>query len=141
MPTKFQKTRPIKKSKKNAVVKAQDVEKILAEYKEVVEARYRIAMAVYKAQDSYTQEVLDRIRDRLRIASTGIVQIGGQPHKLEQQYVDFNLMFIATEILSDLAMNDIQVANFNFHPAYCAECRKEIMKVDEPKKKKKGKKR
>lgn len=119
----------VKKSKNPKVVKAQNIEKALEEIKRQIDARYRIAMAVYEAQDSFTKEVLDRVRDRLRIAATGVVQINGKPYKLEQQYIDFNLMFIATEILGDLALNNIQVANFNFHPAFCSECKKEITGV------------
>lgn len=115
------------------VTKAKPVSEALETYKRIIESRYRIAMAVYEHQDDLTKEVLDRIRDRLRIASTGVVNINGKPHKLEQEYIDFNILFIACEILSDLALNDIQIANFNFHPVYCAECKREIAGVKEPK--------
>lgn len=124
-----------KKAARPKVAKAQNPEKAISEIRRIVEARHRIAMAVYNSQDSLTQEVLDRIRDRLRIAATGVVQINGKPFKMEQELIDFNLLFIATEILSDLALNDIQIANFNFHPAYCAECKEEIAGVPKPRKK------
>lgn len=119
--------------RKDKPKKAQPIDEALQNYREITEARFRIAKKVYEAQDDLTKEVIDRIRDRLRIASTGVVNINNKPYKLEQQYVDFNIWFIATEILSDLALNDIQIANFNFHPAYCAECKRELFKVKEPK--------
>lgn len=124
---------PTKAVKK--VTKAQNVDKALSEYARIAEARYRIAMDIYEAQDDLTKEVLDRIRDRLVIAATGIVNINGKPYKLDQEYVNFNLMFIATEILSDLLLNGVQVANFKWHPQYCVECKARILGVKEPKKK------
>lgn len=114
--------------------KAENVKKVMSEVRRVVEARYRIARATYDAQDNLTKEVLDRIVDRLRIAATGVIAVNGKPFKLEQELQDFNLLFIATEILSDLALNNIQVANFEPNPAYCIECKREITSL--PKKRK-----
>lgn len=110
-------------------MKAIRPEKALGEYYAIVMTRYKMAMQVYEAQDRLTKEVIDRICDRLRIASTGVISVGGTPVKLEQQYIDYNILFIATEILADLALLNIQVANFEFHPAWCAECRQRIAKV------------
>lgn len=110
-------------------MKAVNPKKALGEYYEIVMTRYKMAIQVYEAQDKLTKEVIDRICDRLRIASTGVISVGGRPVKLEQEYIDFNILFIATEILADLALLDIQVANFEFHPAWCAECKKLIAKV------------
>lgn len=121
------------KKKLEKVTKAKNDEKALSEIREMAKARYKLAMEIYNHQDPLTQEVLDRIRDRLVIAATGVVQVNGKPYKLEQEYVHFNLMFIATEILSDLLLNGIQVANFKFHPAYCTFCKKKILGVREPK--------
>lgn len=136
--TKAKPKKGVKPLKKKKVVKAQPIEDALQNFREITQARYRIAKATYEAQDSLTQEVIDRIRDRLRIAATGVVNINGKPFKLEQQYIDFNIWFIATEILSDLALNDIQIANFQFHPAWCAECKREITGVPMEKGKKIG---
>jgi hypothetical protein len=132
-------TKVIKKVKRHSVVKpvkAQNVEKALAEYKRIIDARYRIAKAVYDVQDGLTKEVIDRIRDRLRVATTGVVQINGKPVQLDQDSIDLNLLFIATEILSDLLLNGIQVANFKWHEQYCVECKDKILNVPKSKKKK-----
>ena len=109
------------------VKKARPIEPELQRYREIIESRYNIAKQIYEAQDSLTQEVIDRIRDRLVIASTGVVSVNGKPYKLEQQYIDFNIWFIAVEILSDLLLTGIQVANFKYEPSLCVECKRKIM--------------
>lgn len=121
--------------KKEKVLKARPVEDALQEFRTITEARYRIAKSTYEKQDRLTKEVIDRIRDRLRIAATGVVNINGRPYKLEQQYVDFNIWFIATEIVADLALNGIRVASFVFDDVFCAVCKKQLVGVKEPKKK------
>jgi hypothetical protein len=131
------KARPTASSKKKPQ-KAKGVEDIIEQYKVITETRYMVAKEIYDSQDSLTQEVLDRIRDRLRIASTGLINVNGQPVKLEQKYIDFNLLFLATEILSDLALNSVRVAKFKPSQKYCIECKKEIFKTGiEPKRKRK----
>lgn len=134
-------TKAIPRQKKKKVahskaVKARPIEDALQEFRKITEARYRLAKSTYENQDNLTKEVIDRIRDRLRIASTGVVNINGQPHKLETQYVDFNIWFLACEILADCALNGIKIANFTPDPAFCAECKREILGVKEPKKSK-----
>src|SRR5215831_11305322 len=109
--------------------KAVKVDRALEEFRKIARTRYKMAMQVYEAQDGLTKEVIDRIRDRLVIASTGVVNINGRPVKIEQKYVDYNILFLACEILSDLALLDIQIANFNPSPMWCAECKQEIAGV------------
>lgn len=115
--------------------KAIPVDKALLRYREIAEKRFKMAMQIYEAQDGSTQEVIDRIRDRLTIAATGVVIINGQPVKLEQKYVDFNLLWIAVDILSDLAMMNIQIENYEPSPMVCIECKREIYKQPESKRK------
>jgi len=124
------------KTAKKKVTKASPVSVASKEFESIAETRYKMAMQVYDMQDSLTKEVLDRIRDRLRIASTGLVSVNGQPHKLEQQYIDFNLMFLATEILGDLALINVRVGNFKPSPMWCAECKQKIAAVPKQGKKK-----
>jgi hypothetical protein len=127
-----------KAKKKKSLKKVQPVSDALDEYKKIIDARLRIATSTYEAQDDLTKEVIDRIRDRLRIAATGVVMINGKPFKLDPQWIDFNLLFLACEILNDLYINGIKVANFKPSALYCAECRKEIVGVREPKRRKHG---
>lgn len=93
------------------------------------EARYRIAMQVYEAQDNQTKEVMERIRDRVVAYSTGVIKITPEGWKGEARtiqvdfkYVDFNAMYMAAGILSDLALVNVRIENFQFPPGVCAEC-------------------
>jgi hypothetical protein len=115
-------------------VKAVNPEEVLKRYRKLTKTRYKMAIQVYEAQDSLTKEVIDRIRDRLVLASTGIVSVNGRPVKLEQKYIDFNILFLACEIVSDLAILGIQVGNFKPSKMFCMECKKKILGVNKPKK-------
>lgn len=114
------------------------------EWKAVTEMRHELAKEAYDFQDEETQHVLDRIRDRLRLGANGYVTIqvnhphGAQvPVKVEQEYLDYNIMYVAVEILKDLALFDIRVGSFQFPPSQCVTCGAEIIK-EQPKPKKKG---
>ena len=64
------------------------------------------------------------------------LRIGDKIIKVEKELIDKNAFFTATEIMADLALNEIQVANFQFDQQYCVECKVELPKS----KKKKAKK-
>jgi hypothetical protein len=103
----------------------------LDEYAEKSQARARLALRVYEAQDGETQEVLDRIRDRLVIGATGLIRLpDGTAHKVELEIVGAHALYVAVEILSDLWLSGIKVANFKVPDMYCAECKE---KLTEPK--------
>ena len=100
------------------------------------EARYRIATAALDAQDERTQEAIRMIRDRLSVLATGTIRVfpdgkrnPGHTVQISQVYVDQNLLYIATEIVKDLAFMDIRVENYNFPKVYCAECGDKLTKV------------
>lgn len=108
------------------VVKAKSEAKALAELADISEKRYKIAKKIYDYQDDLTKEVIDAIKDRLKVASTGVVQINGKLVKLDEQTVELSTFFLAVEIVKDLALYDIQVAGFKFNPKYCASCNKKM---------------
>jgi hypothetical protein len=96
---------------------------------EQTNARYRIARAAYDAQDEDTQRVIDMLCDRLKTAGTGYVKIfpNGKRNPpvsipITLEYQDMNVLYIATEILKDLALADVKVENYNFPRVYCDEC-------------------
>lgn len=100
-------------------------------WRSLTEIRGIIAQEAFDYQDDLTQEVISRIRDRLREAATGWVSIKlpGQTvysFRVEQDYVDFNLLYIATEIAKDLAFFDVKLANYKFPPLMCVRCGSEI---------------
>jgi argininosuccinate synthase len=106
---------------------ASHLDKLVSDWKELAELRHKTSMDIYNVQDEDTKEVLDRIVDRLRLAATGYVTLrlpGGavKSVRVESEYVGYALLFIATEILKDLAIYGVQIANFDYHPSICAEC-------------------
>jgi hypothetical protein len=122
--------------KSAGVASKPQVEEALEEARALAELRGEIALEAFNHQDKDTQEVLERIRDTLRLAATGWVYVrmnppyGGQVHvKLEQEYVDFNLFYIAVEILKTLALFDTRVATFKFPPSLCVNCGAELKTV------------
>ena len=115
---------PQRKSKVDRQIEAQ-----LEVFRAQTEARYRIALAAYEAQDIPTKDALDRIRDRLQTMSTGQIRVfpNGKARdsyvvEISQTLVDQNILYMATEIVKDLAFMDIRVANYQFPTVYCAEC-------------------
>jgi hypothetical protein len=105
------------------------VEQQLEVFKQATEARYKLAMQAYKAQDMQTQDALDLIVERLRTISTGQIRIfpngksqPGVVMSIEPALQDQNVLFLATEIMKDLAFFDVKVANYEFPSVYCAEC-------------------
>jgi hypothetical protein len=99
----------------------------------LAETRYELAIAAYEHQDDETRQAIDRIRDTIRLAATGYVHVNlDPPHsgvvtvKLEQKWIDFNLLYIAVDIVKTLAIFDIKLANFEFPPSLCTDCGAEI---------------
>lgn len=124
-----------KKTKRNEVVEHQ-----VELFKMASDARYRLAMQAYEAQDAETRLALDTMRDRLRQFGTGYIRVfpdgkqgGSIAIPIEPVYQDQNILYLATEIFKDLALMDIRVESYEFPKVFCAECGE---KISVPKKKK-----
>lgn len=122
-------------------VKANDnrVEEAMAEWRALTEVRYELAREAYDFQDDKTKALIDRIVRRLREGASGYITIRlnpphGQavPVKVDQEYLGFNLLYVATEILKDLAMFDIKVGTYKLPPSLCVNCGAELTK-EQPK--------
>lgn len=101
----------------------------VAEAQSFIEVRYQMARDAYDAQDKETQALLDRIVSTLRLYATVYVDVtanpphgGTIPVRMEANYIDQNLLFIAVEILKTLAVFDVRVGNFKFPKSLCANC-------------------
>lgn len=133
------KKKPVKKKKAFPLGGEKLFQDALKRWQDACEARGRLGQAAYDHQDKQTQAVIDRMRDRLRMGASGLIDIrvNGQTRsvQIEQKYLDFNILFIATEILKDMALMDIRVANYEFPPTMCAECGAEITKTKVPRRK------
>lgn len=106
----------------------------LGEWKSVTEMRYELAKDAYDFQDEDTKKVIDRMVDRLRVSASGYIKIalnpphsGVIPVKIEQEYLDYNILYVATEILKDMALFDIRVASYQFPPSQCVSCGAELV--------------
>jgi hypothetical protein len=92
--------------------------------------RAQIAQRAYDAQDRETRLALDSMVDRIISISRGIATFKVKGRKVAAevpaQAVSDNAIYLATEILKDLALLDIRVANFRFDPKRCAECGKPL---------------
>lgn len=130
-------------ARKHVVTGEKQIAEAIEEFALMCEVRYEIAKAAFDFQDDETKEVLSRIRDRLRLAVTGYISVqvnpphsGTVPVKIEPKYIDMNLLYVATEILKDLALFGIRVANYKFPDMHCSNCGVEIAKT-RPKKRRK----
>lgn len=129
-----------RKSKPESAGLPRAVREQIKQWKEISLARGRLAQEAFDHQDAETQAVLSRVRDRLLLGANGIVRFTDEKgrtfhHKVEMEYLGHNAMFIATEILKDLALMDVRVAHYEFPLTLCAECNERIAKVPVPRRK------
>lgn len=128
-------------SKKTGRKPAVDVQKLAQEHMAVfvseAEARYKKARRVYEIQDDETQDALDRMVTLLcRIARKNMwVGVGKHEDRvvltIPEETIYHNMFYMANEILKDLALFDIRVADYTFPANLCVECGVEV----KPKKK------
>jgi hypothetical protein len=99
---------------------------VLEKHSKTAKERFLSASKIYDVQDSLTKEVIDRIRDRLSIVYVGAININNKPVKLLDETVSNRILFLAVEIMSDLYLNGIRVANFKPDDEHCISCKREI---------------
>jgi hypothetical protein len=109
------------------------VKEAIARQKSISEVKYEIAREAFDLQDDKTKEVIDRMVETLRNYTTGYINVQLQPPtgalvpvRLDNEYLGYNLLFLAVEIVKDLALLDIKVANFKFPPSMCVKCGAEL---------------
>jgi hypothetical protein len=86
-----------------------------------------MAKDAYDLQDEETQAAIDRIVCTLQSYVTGFlnVKVAGAsyvPVKIDNEYIGYNLLYLAVEVAKDLALLNIRVANFTFPPVLCVVC-------------------
>jgi hypothetical protein len=117
------KSKPVKK-------KGNRIEEQVEIFKRATKARHELAQEAFFAQDTETREVISRIQRMLCVNATGVIRVWKSGNKREQStlvqvemsYIEMNALYMAIEILKDLAMMDVRVANFKFPESFCAEC-------------------
>jgi hypothetical protein len=99
---------------------------IVDEFKMLSEVRFEIAQDAYAVQDELTQATIDRMVATLQQYATGYItaKVGktAVPVAIDNDYIGYNLFYLAVEIVKDLAFMDIRVAEFEFPDQVCASC-------------------
>lgn len=106
----------------------------IEEFKSVSEIKHELARDAYDLQDSETKATIDRIAATLMQYASGYINVQLNPPsgsivpvKIENKYLGMNLLWLAVEIVKDLAFVGVQVANFEFPESLCASCGAEII--------------
>jgi hypothetical protein len=109
-------------------------EDAVEEFKSVSEMKWELARDAYELQDKETKAVIDRIVATLRTYANGYIAVQLNPPtgetipvKIENDYLDMNLLWLAVEVVKDLAFIGVQVASFEFPPSLCAQCGADII--------------
>jgi hypothetical protein len=88
--------------------------------------KYEMALAAYELQDAETRGIIDRIVVTLGQYATGALSIAGTEVQIDNEYLGYELLYLAVEITKDLAFLGIRVANFTFPQTLCAGCGAEL---------------
>lgn len=83
-----------------------------------------IANDVYYLQDDETRRVIDKVIDVLRASATG--ELVGVATNVSDDAVKDNTLWLAVEIVKDLSMVGLQVANFTMPSHLCANCGSDV---------------
>jgi len=103
---------------------------VLEEFQATSLVKMEAAKDAYDCQDDETKAAIDRIHATLQQHATGYinVKVGRQvvPVKVDREYLGYNLFWLATQIVSDLAFVDIRLASYQYSPLRCVSCGSEI---------------
>lgn len=83
-----------------------------------------LALDALVLQDEETQALIGQIHELLLQHSTG--DLNGADRQPAKSAIDQTLMWLAHEIVKDMAVLDVRVANFVFTPNVCAVCAAEL---------------
>lgn len=104
---------------------------VVEDFHAVSLVKYEMAKDAYDLQDETTQKVINRIVGTLQTYATGYItaKVGGTiyPVKIDNEYLGYNLLFLAMEIAKDLAFVNVRVAKFTFPPSLCVKCGDEVI--------------
>lgn len=105
--------------------------KALAAFQDVSQERLQYAKAVYDHQNHTAQDAIDRIQSVLirqarRRAYVGENKTSRVVVELPNDAIWNNALYMAIEIMKDLAYMDIRVSGFTWPPDLCIECGKPI---------------
>lgn len=93
----------------------------------ITAVKAELAQEVYDAQDAKTKTAINMIQSKLRqlVTDTIILTLenGGKAEaQITAEDLEQNVLWLAVEIVKDLAIVGVQVANFKFPTKSCAIC-------------------
>lgn len=93
----------------------------------ITAVKAELAQEVYDAQDAETKRAINTIKSKLRqlVTDTIILTLenGGKAEaQITAEDLEQNVLWLAVEIVKDLAIVGVQVANFKFPTKSCAIC-------------------
>lgn len=110
------------------------VEESVESFKSISEIKYELAKEAYDIQDKETKAVIDRIVSTLQVYASGTISVQLSPPtggfitvKIDNTYLGYNLLWLAMEIVKDLAILGIRVESFEFPPSMCAVCGADVI--------------
>jgi len=128
------KTIPRKMTRLDGAIQRAQAEFMVASFDRMTQAK-----AVYDMQDAVTRDSIDRMQALLiRLARTRMWVVVGENKKGKKERVICDLphdaiwnnaLYMAVQMLKDLAYMDIRVANFNWPVDLCVECGTEIKPI------------
>lgn len=98
------------------------IDPAIEEFVEITSYKAEIAVATFDAQDKETQKLILKIADVLKQYATGTIQVGRRSIDITADVLKENCLYLAVEIVKDLAMLDIRVGNFVFPQGACVKC-------------------
>ena len=86
------------------------------EFVTLVDYQHDLAREVYDAQDEETKAAIDKLKATLAQYNTGL------SFDIPDKWIGIALFVIAVEVVKDLALLDIRVADFAFTEDSCVKC-------------------
>lgn len=111
---------------RKTLAEARPEQAALEDFKALSLVNFEMAQDAYKRQDSETKTAIDQIVSVLKNYVTGHITVNGKQIEVDPETVKHNLVFLAVEMVKDLAMCNVRVASFKFPANICVRCGDEV---------------
>ena len=119
--------KPAKKKSDRSKLYVQ-AEKAMIQFSAESKARFESVQRLISYQDMDTRDAIERMTNLLvRLARRRMwFGVGNRDDRIvldiPEQTVEWNMTYMAVEILKDLGQMDVQIEAFDFNPGLCCEC-------------------
>lgn len=102
--------------------KSADVFEKVAQIRALSQVKYEMALDTFNEQDAETQTVINKMVDTLYGLAMGTFIEDGQTVQVDDGIVGASVLWLAVEIVKDLALCGARVGNFTFPQSLCSSC-------------------